>query len=119
MKETCPNCGTTFQGRVKAHRTLSQNARYWSLLIPLFAEWSGYEESPESAERIGKTPKDAAHEVLKSMFVPQVTETLPNGMTLTIMPSTSSFSIAEFSEFQDKVERFLVSQGIRLPADER
>lgn len=99
-------------------RTLSQNARYWKLIVPAFSEWAGYEEFPESAERLGLAPKDSAHEVLKAMFVPSREATLPDGTVVTVRPSTARLTVAEFADLQDRAERFLNSQGIYLPADE-
>lgn len=99
-------------------RTLAQNARYWKLIVPAFSEWTGYEEFPESAERLGIAPKDSAHEVLKAMFVPAREATLPDGTVVSVRPSTACLTVAQFAELQEKAERFLNSQGIYLPAEE-
>ena len=93
-------------------RTLAQNARYWKLIVPAFSEWTGYEQFPESAERLGLAPKDSAHEVLKAMFVPSREATLPDGTVVTVRPSTARLTVAEFADLQDRAERFLNSQGI-------
>lgn len=99
-------------------RTLAQNARYWKLIVPAFSEWTGYEEFPESAERLGLAPKDSAHEVLKAMFVGEREATLPDGTVVKIRPSTAKLTVAEFADLQERAERFLNSQGIYLPAAE-
>lgn len=98
-------------------RTLSQNARYWKLIVPAFSEWTGYEEFPESAERLGLAPKDSAHEVLKAMFVGEREALLPDGTSVKVRPSTAKLTVAEFADLQDRAERFLNQQGIYLPAE--
>ena len=103
----------------KRTRTLSQNARYWKLIVPAFSEWAGYEQFPESAEKLGLAPKDSAHEVLKAMFIGEREAELPDGSTVKIRPSTAKLTTAEFADLQDRAERFLNSQGIYLQADER
>lgn len=100
-------------------RTLKQNARYWVLIVPAFSNWSGYEEFPERAEMLGLAPKDSAHEVLKAMFVPEREAVLPDGSTVKLRPSTAKLTTVEMANLQDQAERFLNSQGIYLPADER
>lgn len=101
------------QGKI---RSLEQNARYWKLIVPAFSEWAGYEQFPESAERLGLAPKDSAHEVLKSMFLPEREATLPDGTVVKIRPSTAKLSTAEMADLQDQAERFLNANGIYLPA---
>lgn len=107
-------------------RTLSQNARYWKLIVPAFSEWTGYEAFPESAERMGLAPKDSAHEVLKAMFLPAMEATTADGTVLRysdgapvmVRPSTAKLTVAQFADLQERAERFLNSQGVFLPADE-
>lgn len=108
----------TVQSQTKK-RTLKQNARYWKLIVPAFANWTGYEQFPESAEKLGLAPKDSAHEVLKAMFIPEREAVLPDGSTVKIRPSTAKLTTAEMADLQDKAERFLNDQGIYLAADER
>jgi len=103
----------------KRTRTLSQNARWWKLIVPAFSEYTGYEAFPERAERLGLAPKDSAHEVLKAMFLPEIEETLPDGTKVFIRPSTASLSTKDMADLQERAERFLNAQGIYLPADER
>ncbi len=102
-------------------RTLKQNARYWSLIVPAFAEWSGYEAYPELLEqRDLKNLKNSAHRTLKAMFIgPRtVIRTLPNGQTVTELqePSTKDLTTAEMALLQDKAEKFLNENQMFLPA---
>lgn len=107
----------TVESEVK-RRTLSQNARYWKVIVPLFSEWAGYEQFPESAEKLGLAPKDSAHEILKAMFIGERIAVLPDGSEVKIRPSTAKLTVSEMSDLQERAERFLVSQGIQIPADE-
>ena len=104
---------------VSQKRSLSQNARYWSLIVPAFSQWTGFEAFPESAEKIGLTPKESAHQILKAMFVGTHEVTLPDGSVVTVCPSTAALTVAQFSELTDKAERFLNAHQIFLPVDER
>lgn len=97
-------------------RTGRQNDRYWGLIVPAFAQWTGYEEFPESAEMIGKTPKESAHNVLKSMLLQMIDVTLPNGQVVSVNQSTASLTTAQMADLQDRAERFLNQNGIHLPA---
>lgn len=108
----------------KRTRTLSQNARYWKLIVPAFAEWTGYEAYPEHLEeRDLAALKDSAHRTLKAMLIgPRViTRTLPNGQVIeeTQEPSTKELTTAEFAKLQDLAEKLLNENGIYLQADER
>lgn len=97
-------------------RSLAQNRRYWKIIVPLFSEWAGYEQFPESAEKLGMAPKDSAHAVLKAMFIPEREATLPDGSVVKIRPSTAKLTTAEMADLQDRAERFLNQNGIYLPA---
>lgn len=99
-------------------RTLKQNARYWSLIVPAFSEWTGFEKFPESAEKAGIAPKDSAHAILKAKFIGDRDITLPNGEVVRVRPSTACLTTAEMADLQDKAERFLNENGIYLPAEE-
>ena len=107
----------TVESEVK-RRTLSQNARYWKLIVPAFSEWAGYERFPESAEKLGLAPKDSAHEVLKALFIGEREATLPDGSVVKIRPSTARLSVAEMADLQERAERFLNQNDIFLPAHE-
>lgn len=100
---------------VAPKRTLRQNARYWTVIVPAFSEYAGYEQYPERAEKLGKTPKDSAHRVLVAMLLDPVVVQLPGGQVFTMERSTTSLSVAEMSDLQDRAERFLISEGRTLP----
>jgi hypothetical protein len=105
-------------------RTLRQNSRYWALIVPAFADWTGYESYPEHLEKRDLAAlKDSAHRTLKAMILgPRtVTRTLPNGHTIEEIqePSTKDLTTAQFAELQNKAEKLLNENGIYLPADER
>lgn len=99
-------------------RTTEQNARYWKLIVPAFAEYAGNEVFSKHAELAGTTPKDSAHNVLKALLLGTFEVELPDGTTVTVERSTKSLTVAEFADYQDRAERFLNSQGIYLPANE-
>lgn len=101
----------------KKTRSLQANRRYWGLIVPAFAEYCGHEVFPQSAEESGMTPKDSAHQVLKAMFIGRKKITLPDGTEVEVEPSTKSLTTKEFADLQDKAERLLVANGIRLPAE--
>ena len=108
----------------KRKRTLDQNSRYWGLIVPAFAEWTGYQSYPEILEmQDPKALKDSAHRTLKAMFIGSrtVTRALPNGKTITETqePSTTELTTEEMAKLQDQAERLLNDNGIWLPADER
>ena len=94
---------TVIVSRVKHRRTLAQNARYWSLIVPCFSEWSGYET-------------DEAHELLKGMFLKQEVS-LPSGELVERVRSTTELSTAEHTEYCRKVETFLAQHGFGFPED--
>jgi hypothetical protein len=105
--------------RRQNRRSLAQNSFYWSVLVPIFAEWTGDQEFSKQAELDGIAPEDSAHAILKAMFIGRRTITLPDGTTVEVEPSTKSLTVAEFAKLTEDVERFLVSHGFRIPADER
>lgn len=99
-------------------RSPAQNRRYWSVLVPAFASWAGYQDFPEEAEKIGITPKDSAHNTLKALLLPRIKISLPDGSRVEVLPSTASLTTAQMADLQDRAERFLNDQGIFLPAEE-
>ena len=99
-------------------RTLKQNKRYWQVIVKAFSAWTGYEEFPESAEKLGLAPKDTAHAILKAMFIGEREIELPNGQTVKVRPSTAKLTTKEMADLQDAAERFLNQNEIYLPAEE-
>jgi len=87
--------------REQLRRTTQANAWYWACVVPLFSEWTGYE-------------KDEAHEVLKQMFL-KVEKVLPTGEIVESTGRTSTMNIEEFSEYCNRIVRFLAEHGIAVP----
>lgn len=87
--------------REQLQRTLAQNRWYWSIVVPVFGDWTGYE-------------KDEAHAVLKSLFL-KVEKTLPTGEVLEVPGSTAKLTKEEFSEYCERVARFLAENGVYVP----
>ena len=88
-------------GRPKQKRSDQANRRYWSLIVPCFSEWSGYE-------------RGEAHEVLKAMFAREEV-TLPSGEIVQRVKSTAQMSVSEFAEYTSAAERFLSGHGFQWP----
>lgn len=107
----------------KRIRTLDQNARYWALIVPAFAEYCGYEAYPELVEKQDlKALKNSAHRTLKAMFIGprRVERTLPDGRVIEEIhePSTTELTTVEMAHLQDQAERLLNENGIYLPAEQ-
>lgn len=88
--------------REQIRRTSAQNSFYWAMVVPIFSEWSGYE-------------KDEAHDVLKQKFLPATERPLPTGELVATPPSTTRLTVAEFSEYVDRVCRWLAENGVYVP----
>ena len=85
-------------------RSVKQNARYWSLVVPIAAEVL-------SVGRDIPLSKDQAHYVLKSAFI-GVEET-PLG---TFPKSSKDLDVEQFLAFTRKAEEWLVTQyGLVIP----
>ena len=98
-------------------RTKRQNDRHWAVIVPAF-EQLGYETFSQWAELKGMTPKDSAHNVIKQMFLDPLVLPLPDGRTVEVWPSSASLTAAQFSQMDEKAERYLNSLGVFLPAKE-
>lgn len=92
---------TVILTRAKRRRSDAQNKRYWSLIVPCFSEWSGYE-------------KDEAHEVLLQMFS-KYEDHLPTGELVERIRRSSKMSVEQFNEYMGRVERFLAAHGFEFP----
>lgn len=82
-------------------RTLAQNRYYWSVVVPIFGEWSGED-------------KDAAHETLKSLHL-VVEHELPTGELVRKAGETKVLTIEEFSQYVERVCVWLAQQGVYVP----
>lgn len=88
-------------GRPKLKRSDQQNRYYWSCVVPIFSECSGYE-------------KDEAHDLLKSKFL-RVERVLPSGEIMERVRSTTELTVQEFTEYVERCVRFCDSQDWRMP----
>jgi len=75
----------------KKRRSLNLNAYYWSVVVKLLSDNTGYS-------------KDEMHEVLKSMFLR--TRYKLNGVWVDSTKSTTKLNNKEMIEFIDEVKRF-------------
>ena len=78
-------------------RSLSQNAYYWAVVVPLMAEHCGYE--PEEM-----------HEALKWQFL-QTHE----ASTLPTVMSTTDLDTAAFTEYIEQCRRLAAGMGVVIP----
>lgn len=93
---------TVALSRERQQRSLAANRWYWSVVVPIFGEWSGYE-------------KDEAHGVLKSLFLME-DKVLPTGKLIRVPGSTARLSTQEFSAYCERVMRFLAENGVYVPS---
>lgn len=98
-------------------RSNAQNNFHWSQIVPAF-EKLGYERFSEWFELTGRSPKESAHNVIKQMFLEPMRFDLPDGKFVDVWPSSADLTPAQFSEMDDKAERYLNTLGIYLPARE-
>ena len=92
--------GAEIDLRLSKHRkprSLSQNAYYWAVVIPLLAEHCGYE-----AEEI--------HDALKWQFL----QAHEGGPLPTVM-STAGLDTAAFTEYIEQCRRLAASMGVVIP----
>jgi hypothetical protein len=90
--------------RAKIRRSDAQNRRYWSLVIPCFSEWSGFE-------------RDEARETLLQMFS-SYEDRLPSGEAVVRVVRSSRMTVGQFSDYTSRVERFLAGHGFVFPSDD-
>lgn len=88
----------------KAVRTLRQNSRYWSALVPLAGDFL-------SKTRDVPLSKEQTHWVLSSAFLG--CEETPLGL---VPMSTRVLTTKQFSGYCDKVELWLNENGYAVPA---
>lgn len=83
------------------HRTLSQNAYYRGVVLPVIAEHCGYS---------GKSELDSLHARFAEMFLPKV------GM-LQIRKSTSDLDTREMTDFIENIRRYAAEElGVYVPS---
>lgn len=82
-------------------RSLSQNRYYWSVVVPIFGEWTGEE-------------KDEAHETLKTLHL-MTDFVLPTGELIRKPGSSRTLSTVEFQAYVERVCTWLALQGVYVP----
>lgn len=87
--------------RERVTRSHAQNRYWWSVVVPIFSEYTGYE-------------KDEAHDVLKMLFLREE-KALPTGEVVDVPGSTARLSTAEFSDLVERVARWMAEHGVYLP----
>jgi len=86
----------------RKHRSLAANAYLWGVVYAAASEWSGHD-----AEEL--------HEVFKGRFLPVRQVVMPTGELLDAPGSTRELDTEAFSEFVNKVIRWLGEQGVNVP----
>ena len=82
-------------------RTLSQNAYYWGVVLPLISDWTG------------NTVMEL-HEIFKRKFLPPKVITYLN-KEYTVANSTADQNISDFIEYVDQVIAEAQEMGINIP----
>jgi hypothetical protein len=76
-------------------RSLAENAYYWSVVLSMIAEHTGYE-------------KEEVHEILKNIFLRKEYNI---GVDVVFAPvSTASLTTIEMEEYLDRIRRFAASE---------
>ena len=87
--------------RQQQGRTMQQNRYYWSVVVPIFGDWTGEE-------------KDEAHATLKTIHL-QVEQVLPTGELVRKPGSTRRLTVQEFAAYVERVCTWLALQGVYVP----
>ena len=96
----CPTCGQRTD-----RATLEQKKRYFAL-IGLIME-KGHEKGIRYS-------KEDLSDMLKLKFLGAEEKTLPNGKTITLLPSLASMDVRQMAEYQDQCEAWAADRGIWL-----
>lgn len=90
--KNCPVCGFRMAGREKKTRSLNQNAYYWSCVIPILVENTGYF-------------KEEVHKLLKGKFLStEIAIDTKDGMeTYKVVGDTKTLSTVAFESFLSDV----------------
>lgn len=109
MKELAPGDYDFVVKKHKKQRSLSQNAYYWAVVVPMVYEGlraAGYDEV---------TSEEDAHEVIKPMFFKKVIYSEKHD-ALEKIESSADFSTAEFSEKMEQIAVWAFDfLGITIP----
>ena len=86
----------------RIRRSPKQNARYWSLIVPMYQEWVGEED------------KLQAHEDLLTQCNTS-TRILPTGEIISTVRRSRFLSVEEFNDYTTRVEMWLAKHGCEFP----
>ena len=86
----------------RKHRSMNANRFYWGVVVAAGSEWSGYE--PEEF-----------HQAMKGIHLPRKRLVLPTGEEIETLASTHDMDTEAFSEFVNRVVRWLAQQGCPVP----
>jgi hypothetical protein len=86
---------------LRKSRSSQQNRYYWSVVVPIFGEWTG-------------ETKDEAHNTLKTIHN-QVERVLPSGELIREPGSTAKLTTGEFSAYVERVCVWCAQQGVYIP----
>ncbi len=104
--------GRTFRGkqievivrRKKKRRTLSQNAYYFAVVVPLILE--EFVNLGNDLQVGNKEHLEWIHNMLKERFLPPKEVRDADGVMIKLPPSTKDLSTSEFMEYLEKVCQF-------------
>jgi bifunctional DNA-binding transcriptional regulator/antitoxin component of YhaV-PrlF toxin-antitoxin module len=103
--------------RKKKHRTTSQNAYYWAVVVPLILE--EFVNLGNNLQVGNKEHIELVHGMLKDMFLPAKEVTDADGVAIKLPPTTKDLSTFEFMEYLEKVCQFAAERlQLVIPAPE-
>lgn len=88
--------------KVTKKRSINQNSMYWAWMTIIAEEYGA------------PSDKNYYHNYFKKEFLPIVSKEM-FGRNLRCYKETSSLSVEEFTEYLDKIERFVMGMGLELP----
>ena len=86
----------------RKHRSLNAGRYYWGVVVAAGVEWSGYE------------PQEF-HDAMKAIHLPRKQLVLPTGEILETLATTHDMDTEQFSEFTNRVKRWLAGNGCLVP----
>jgi len=90
--------------RKKKHRTPSQNAYYWAVVVPLILE--EFVNLGNDLQVGNKEHIDLIHDMLKGMFLEAKEVVDADGVAIKLPPTTKDLSTVQFMEYLEKVCQF-------------
>ncbi len=90
--------------RKKKHRTPSQNAYYWAVVIPLILE--EFVNLGNDLQVGNKEHIELVHDMLKGMFLEAKEVVDADGVAIKLPPTTKDLTTVQFMEYLEKVCQF-------------